>query len=93
MARDDRQRRRGEGRRATSQHRRLTHWRPWHHGLSESLAWLAAAGRVDSARLAEQVEDWPTAGDAVMVTVPPGGHDGRDVERQRAPSGTSRGRR
>lgn len=80
MAMRDRQRRRGEGRRATSQHRRLTHWRPWHHGDDEGRAW------VDPALLLELGQERLIA-DPVLVPAPSEGQTRPDVERRRAPSG------
>lgn len=77
MARDDR-RRRGEGRIATSQHRRATHWRPWHHGADEARAWL------DAALLLELGAERLVA-DPVLVVVPAEGHHRRQSAAERRP--------
>jgi hypothetical protein len=48
----------------------------WHRGAGEAWRWLAAVGRVDAARMCEQLEDWPAVADAVVAAVPPGRHHG-----------------
>jgi hypothetical protein len=68
MAVRDRQRRRGQGRRATSQHRGLTHWRPFHHGRDDARAWL------DAALLLELGQERLVA-DLMLAPVPTTRHD------------------
>jgi hypothetical protein len=85
----------GSGER-TQKHKGKRRPRRYHRGPAQAARWEAAAARLDSARLAEGLQDPRTVADPVVAGVAPEAHDvpeRRPLDRAPTQSTTDEGRR